>query len=303
MSNKTGAYIKHIAALPMAALPGWRHWYDVLFYAGYRMQKHLTEEGEYRLLDRKHKLVCRSSEEVCRAALAREKERGLKPESGHFVMMIPGLNGLPSQFRSFEKPLRKAGFEPMTVDFPSNRATVDVHAEMIGQLIAGLEDVETISFITHSFGGIILRKLLAENRHLHEKAKPGRILMIAPPHGGSFVADLVRDKLKLDGLYEWVCGRIGDTLTTEGAKALPPLKIPVGIMTADIGIEQIGDFLVAPDSSRIDLEMDYLRLTGSHTTMLWHPEAIRQSIVFLQEGRFELFPVSTSWTDRGSLLR
>ena len=111
--------------------------------------------------------------------------------------------------------------------------------------------------------------------------------MIAPPHNGSFVADFVYHFKELRSLYTWVCGEVGAVLTTQGAQTLPSMHEPVGLITADLGSEELGDGLVSLPASDIACAVDHMRLRGTHTTMLYFPDTHRQIIHFLEHGHFD----------------
>jgi hypothetical protein len=291
---RTALPMELIERSPVSILPGWRRWYDVYFYAGWRIQKNELKEL-YRTISPTGNMWERPTEKACMKLIEARKEKGLRPHNDHLVIIIPGLNGLLRTFSAIENGLRDNGYETFLWNFASNRADARGHAQRLHDIIGRLEDINKISFVTHSLGGLILRTLLSEENNWHDKFELGEIVMIAPPHGGSFFADIIRDTPELEGLYQWVCGRVGEDLTTRGASELPPLSVPVGIIIGGTGnklgfnplANRDNDIVVSRDSSNVDLAVDSVQIKGSHTLMLWNKQTVEHTLHFIEHGRFK----------------
>jgi hypothetical protein len=261
--------------------PGWRHWQDTYIHAGWRVQQHAVN-GRCRVVDdRGRKYPC-ATEDAGLAMIAARRAAGLKPRSDHMILIVPGLNNYAFNQMLMKRRFERAGYECMIWDYASNRGTVTDHACRLDNALARLDGVRTVSFVTHSLGGLVLRAVLAGGTAW--PAQLGRIVMIAPPHGGSFMADMVAGRAPLKGLYEWVCGQVGHELTAQGAAKLPPVTAPVGIITGGI---YHNDGWVAWESSLIPAAADTVHIGGwPHTLMLWHDATARESLNFLRHGRF-----------------
>ncbi len=284
---------KGLAQISMAVLPGWRKYYDIYFYAGWRIQKNEVN-CRYRVLSPTGRTWKKQTKEECLSVIDERRERGLSPRNSHLVIIVPGLNNIISTFSSMEKGLRDRGYETLIWNFASNRADSVGHADRLSSLIGDLEGVEKVSFVAHSMGGLIVRALLAKDHEWYSRLELGNIVNIASPHGGSFVADLVSEQPQFNGLFEWVCGRAGYDLTTKGAGELPPVKVPIGVMIGGTGNKlglnplagQDNDVVVSRDSAQIELAADFIQVKGSHTLMLWGRQTVKQAIYFIENGQF-----------------
>lgn len=264
--------------------PGMRCWHDTYYYAGWRIQKH-AKTGTFRTVPPSPlaDVFTAPGFDECLSVIPRHRARGLNPAHDHLVIIVPGLNGVPLFYRLLAFALRRAGYDCMIWYYGSAYSNAAGHAANLAALTSRLDGVKTLSFVTHSLGGLILRVLLAAPETI-PPVTLGRIVMIAPPHGGSFMADLVHDRLKLKGLFTWVCGAAGFDLTSAGASALPPVTAPVGIITGGIGRS---DGWVEISSSLIPAAADTAHIRyWPHTAMLWAPITARQVLCFLRHGHF-----------------
>ncbi len=85
------------------------------------------------------------------------------------------------------KAFSKADYETYSWGYPSRKCTIEEHAD---HLVAALNTTakkhpdESIHFVTHSLGGIILRCAL-NHPNCPEEAKKGRAVLLSPPNKGS----------------------------------------------------------------------------------------------------------------------
>ena len=264
--------------------PGLRCWHDTYYYAGWRIQKH-AKTGTFRTVPPSPLADAFTAPtfDECLSVITRRRTKGLRPAHDHLVIIVPGLNGVPLYYMLLAHMIRRAGYDCMIWYYGSSHGNAAAHAANLAALTTRLDGVKTLSFVTHSLGGLILRVLLA-NPATIPPVPVDRIVMIAPPHSGSFMADLVHDRLKLKGLFTWVCGQVGYDLTSAGAKALPPVTAPVGIITG--GMDRT-DGWVEISSALIPAAVDTAHIRGwPHTAMLWAPVTAKQVLSFLHDGHF-----------------
>ena len=190
------------------------------------------------------------------------------------------------------RALQAEGFSTLNIPYPSGRLPIEVLADRIRRQVAESAGDTPIHFITHSLGGILVRKLLEDG----VPWKFGRIVMLAPPNQGSEIVDWTRQR----PLLNRVLGPAGRALATDGLPAtLSPF--PEGTQAAVIMGDRPtipffqrlfcgeNDGIVSTEKGRIDGLQGFSVVSADHTFIQMHPEAIRLSVGFLKFGEW---PVS-----------
>lgn len=268
-----------------------QYWEDQEVYAGWHVQEH-GPTGFCRLLDRSGAVRASGRGETCHEALKNVRaETNLRPGSGHLVILIHGLGRTPLMFRSMETALRGAGYEAVAIAYPSLSKDVGDHAVQLERLLNGLEDVERVSFVTHSLGALVLRETLARpHAPWRDDLALGRAIMLAPPNQG---ADLARI-LEGFGPFHFFGGPSADQLARGAGFAPLPAALEFGIIAGGTAggsgynplLQGNDDGLVRVTETHLAGSRDSLVVPVIHTLIAAAPETIAATLKFLASGRF-----------------
>mgnify|MGYP001819563882 FL=1 len=209
------------------------------------------------------------------------------------VVLLHGLARTSVSMNKMERELAAAGFATANIDYPSREHTVEELAELaVPEGIAACrarEGVDTIHFVTHSLGGILVRQYLSN----HELPELGRVVMLGPPNQGSVAVDELRD---VPG-FDWLNGPAGRQLG-KGENSVPlklgPADFELGVIAGNRSIDPITSAVLEnPDDGRVSVEdtkldgmADFIVVDHSHAFMMRMRRTIELTETFLRNGRF-----------------
>lgn len=176
--------------------------------------------------------------------------------------------------------LKTARFDAELLDYPSRSASIDELTDILWQQ---LPKKGKISFVGHSLGGILAKRLL---KRLPQNRR-GRIVQLGAPNFGSEVAARAEIFGSIMGpaLAELVPHDGADDEGLEigaiaGTAALPALSLLTGIEGENDGKVSVESaWGNAPEDKRI-------KLPSAHSTMMLSTEVIAATIEFLHTGKF-----------------
>ena len=102
----------------------------------------------------------------------------------HLVVVLHGLFRSKDSFDVMARALEDAGYEVAAVNYPSTRRSLEEHPRQVSTILDRAQGFSTVSFLTHSLGGIVTRQLLSLDAPWRKRIKLGRLVMIAPPSRG-----------------------------------------------------------------------------------------------------------------------
>lgn len=213
------------------------------------------------------------------------------PESAETVVVVHGLGRTPASMALLAERLEGAGYRVLNFGYPSR-------SEPIEELVDRLEDEvrrccpdeeDSVHFVTHSMGGVLVRALLARREQPHR----GRVVMLSPPNQGSEIVDAFADTPVARAFLGPAGVRLG-TGEDGIADRLPPVRFELGIITGDRSLDPIGSWLipgpddgkVAVESARVEGADDFRVIPASHTFIMNRSDVAEDVVHFLQTGRF-----------------
>ena len=277
--------------LPTATMGGTQLWRDAHVFAGWRIQENVLT-GHFRLLDSEDIRRAWGSYTQCKERLDELKRiEGIQPPGKHLVLLVHGILRSTGTFSALEKALIETGFDAVAISYPSSRGTIEEHAEGLARLLDRQEGTETVSFVTHSMGGLVVRHLLARERAWKRRIEVRRIVLIAPPNRGSAIARLLEDV----PAYRLIFGAAGQQLTPAEVSRAPGLEHPFAIIAGGKGdgrgfnplLPGDDDGTVRVAETRLEGAADFLVVPEIHALISNHRETIRATIDFLKHGRFD----------------
>jgi pimeloyl-ACP methyl ester carboxylesterase len=207
------------------------------------------------------------------------------------VILLHGLARSNASMRKLEAALGKRGYAVQNVSYASTRNKIEVLAEQaIAPALMKCPAGQTVNFVTHSLGGILVRQYL----HQHEIENLGRVVMLGPPNQGSEIIDKLAD---FPG-FHFINGDAGLQMGT-GASSVPnqlgKANFDLGIIagTRSINlilssmIRGIDDGKVSVDNTRLEGMNDHLEMAVTHPFMMKNNKVIEQVVHYLENGKFK----------------
>lgn len=211
------------------------------------------------------------------------------------VVLLHGLGRGPASMLPLQRALTREGYTVINLRHASQKADIATLAETtLGAVFGAVPSTSggRVHIVTHSLGGILVR------RYLNDHGVPpnlGRVVMLAPPNGGSEIVDTLTDWRP----YARLNGPAGLDLGTAPhhapARLGPlPLGVEVGVIAGDFSWNPIFSRLIpGPDDGKVAVarthvagETDHRVLPYSHTWLMNRRETRRHVVAFLREGCF-----------------
>lgn len=208
------------------------------------------------------------------------------------VVLLHGMGRTSASMLILKSRLEKHGYRVISQTYPSTDAATDAHVEWLDEILDRCcrdPEVKT-NFVTHSLGGIVIRKYLKERKF----PGLGRVVMLSPPNQGSELADY----LKGWELFEWSTGPSGKELGT-GEQSTPnslgPVAFELGVITGDSSFNPVTSLLLIPgpddgkvsvDRARVQGMKDFLVVNHTHTFIMNSSLVAKEVITFLENGFF-----------------
>ncbi len=214
------------------------------------------------------------------------------PARADCVVLLHGLARSEYSMLLIQQVLDFHGYRVVNESYPSESAPIAELVAHVGRSVARCGDERT-HFVTHSLGGILARAWLRESR----PAAMGRVVMLAPPNGGTEIVDRLAALDRGPEILEFLLGPTVRELGT-GADSVPlalgPVDFELGVIAGNVGINPLGlmlegphDGTVAVESTRVEGMADHIVLPATHSLLMNNPVVIAEILEFLRNGVFD----------------
>ena len=217
--------------------------------------------------------------------------RETRQENRECVILLHGLSRTHRSMIAIERMLIKNGYDVFNIGYPSRKYAIAPLSEEIYQRILALHMTRytRIHAVTHSMGGIILRKILK----YHSIENLCRVVMLSPPNQGSEVVD----RLKHWPLFRLLNGPAGGELGTSAGDIpgrLGRVDFDLGVIVGRKTINWIlstmipgeNDGKVSTLRAQVPGMHDFLIVDATHPFIMRNPTVLEEILCYLRNGRF-----------------
>lgn len=206
------------------------------------------------------------------------------------VILLHGLARSSRCMNRLEKILQQAGYHTVNLNYPSTSGSIESLSDtVITNALAHTEPSETVHFVTHSLGGILLRHFLTQN----EIDRLGRVVMLAPPNHGSQIVEWLQHYRLFQRLLGPAASQLG-TRPDRLVNQLPPAPCELGIIAGSRAVNVLfSPFLPKPNDGTVSVEntklagmRDHITLPTTHPLIMRNKQVIKQVLAFLKSGQF-----------------
>ena len=216
----------------------------------------------------------------------------IAPAVPDYVVLLHGLGRTRRAMRPLEKHLGAEGYKVVNIGYPSRRYQLETLAQMVRREIGFRcpDRSRRIHFVTHSLGGIILRRIMLDD----PLPNLGRVVMLAPPNSGSEAADLLGRSRIFRRIFGPVLGQLGTSPDTPPNR-LGPVSFSPGVIAGSRSLmpwfgplfRDDYDGLVAVERTKIEGMADFIVVPASHSFIMRNRQVARQAAHFLRHGQFD----------------
>jgi len=214
----------------------------------------------------------------------------------HQVILLHGMGRSPRSMLKIERALIKQSYRVLNAGYSAITGNFE---EILNQLLDKIKPWvnkgSPVHFIGHSFGGILIRGILAQGFGWNY----GRCVMLGSPNQGTSVASYMTSHK----LLKHFTPKVAQELIPESEllDRLPEPEIETGIIAGNKKYNPVipvtwfykvatgdapGDGVVELSNTQCRTMADFIVLPLHHSFMMWDSQLIKQIIHFLENGNF-----------------
>jgi triacylglycerol lipase len=217
----------------------------------------------------------------------------MSASASYKIYVIHGYGAPKFLMNKITKSLKNDNYLSLNFGYKSIKEDLETISKKLYQEIKN-SGVDTVSFVTHSMGALVVRSMLNYSLNDPDFPKIFRIVMIAPPNKGAEIADIYSSFKFLKFLFGPNLQKM-KTDSNSFACGLPvPLEAEIGIIVGIRGkkhgynpfIKGDNDGRLTPGKAKLGLEKDFVPVKGRHT-MLTQKKTVRKLVLeFMESGNF-----------------
>lgn len=225
------------------------------------------------------------------------------------VILLHGLGRTKEVMNKIYKALEETDFDLINLSYNSITKDISSIADNLNELLISKKDeYQKFSFVTHSLGGIVLRRMLKK----HPKHNIRKIVMIAPPNNGAALARILSGAVQLLGVIPYkplqaitekalsftppTVKELMDTKYLEKECAIPKCRFIIIAGEKDDKKKVPFDFIrklclgnthndgtVTVEETKLPGCENHIIVNESHTSILSNKEVIKEIVEYLRE--------------------
>ena len=216
----------------------------------------------------------------------------LNANEAHYVVILHGFFTLPAHFNLLKKQLVHEGYNVLVPHIAVSSDGLENHINRLRQVLESCKGINKISFVTHSFGCILLNNLipmLTKDPHFNN-IEFSHNVMIAPTIQGSQLIDCIQKW----NLCDFVLGKSAVHMSTKAMQSYRWnfMSQPFGVIRGYTPLGSLNPFLNGKSDFIVRLDEAYHRdmnvvdVHGLHNTMLFDRSIIKHIVTYIKNGQF-----------------
>ncbi|MCW8879880.1 MAG: hypothetical protein OQK51_22700 [Kangiellaceae bacterium] len=216
------------------------------------------------------------------------------------IILLHGLGRTPRSMNKLASHFEELGFRTLNLGYNAITNEYVTILEQLDTQVSDWIDIELpIHFIGHSFGGILIRGLLARHPEWQSNGNRGRCVMLGSPNRGTKTASFMLSHWWLKHFVPKVT--VDLTPDSELIQNLPEPEIDTGIIAGNVKFNIVipvswyykratddapGDGVVELSNTQCSNMADFIIMPLHHSFMTWDSELINEVTHFIQHGKF-----------------
>lgn len=206
------------------------------------------------------------------------------------VILVHGIGRTRFSMKSLESRFVKNNYRVINWSYQSTKKDITSIAENLHAIYSlHASDNDSIHFVTHSMGGLVLRRLL----RLHKLPKLGKIVMIAPPNNGSESARRFFHHKFINFIFGPAAQELSDgdyinsmcetpekgVMVIAGSRSMD-IKNPLSLLTTHF-LSKPNDGTVTVEETKLEAMDKFVTINDSHTFIASNPAVINEALNFI----------------------